>query len=254
MIERNHISIVLVEPAHPANIGAAARAMKNMGFHLLRLVRPADHLCEDARRMAMGSQEILEHARVYPTLGRALSDLHVTVGCTARKGKERVKTMGPEALAGHLGGGPPDARIGIVFGREDSGLTNRELDLCNILLAIPTAPEHSSLNLAQAVLVVCYELMKARPAPPPSATAPTTLSASSQELEELYQQAREVLLRIGFLDPANPDRILRVLRRTFGKVGLDPREVRILKGILRQMNWYAGISDAAREEDPERNR
>lgn len=245
MIEPQRISIVLVQPTLPANIGATARAMKNMGFCLLRLVNPADHLCMEARRMASGSDEILENAQVFPTLEDALSDLHFTVGCTARTGKERVKLTDPQGLAKHLEAYRPDTRLGIVFGREDRGLMNQELDLCNLLVTIPTAPEHPSLNLAQAVLVVCYEILKAGFTSPESGKL-NNLPATSKELEELFQHARDVLLRIGFLHVSNPDRILRVLRRIFGRFGLDSREVRIFRGILRQIDWYAGIVDRDR--------
>jgi len=245
LIERQKTSIVLVQPSLPANIGATARAMKNMGFSLLRLVNPADHLCLEARRMSSGSDEILENAQVFPTLEEALADLHVTVGCTARRGKERIKFVDPDGLARHLEPYRPDTRLGIVFGREARGLLNRELDLCNLLITIPTALEHPSLNLAQAVLVLCYELRKAGSRPPGSAKFKNP-PATSEELEGLYQHAREVLLRIGFLDVRNPDRILRLLRRIFGRFGLDSREVRIFRGILHQIDWYAGITDRSR--------
>lgn len=242
MIDLKKILIILVEPSLPANIGAVARAMKNMGFCLLRLVSPADHLSREARRMASGSEEILEEAQVFASLGEALADLHLTVGCTARRGKGRIRVVDPGGLATDLQPYRPETRLGIVFGREDRGLENQELDLCNLLLTIPTAPEHPSLNLAQAVLVVCYELLKATPPAQEAPSLRSRLPATSEELEALYQHAREVLLRIGFLHTSNPDRILRVLRRVFGKTGLDSREVQILRGILRQMDWYARTS------------
>jgi len=118
-------------------------------------------------------------------------------------------------------------------------LSNAELDLCHLVVTVPTAPEHPSLNLAQAVLLICYELRGGAAASDPDTAAPDA-PATSEELEELYQHARTVLLRVGFLDPQNPDRILRVLRRLLGRVGPDSREVAILRGILRQMDWYAG--------------
>ena len=117
-------------------------------------------------------------------------------------------------------------------------MTNAELDLCHLVVTVPTAPEHPSLNLAQAVLLICYELRGGSGAGNSEGPA-QGLPATSEELEELYQHARTVLLRVGFLDPQNPDRILRVLRRLLGRVGPDSREVAILRGILRQMDWYA---------------
>lgn len=244
MIEPDTASIILVEPLHPGNIGAAARAMKNMGFRRLRLVNPTDPFSPEARRMASGALDVLESAEVFQSLAEALADLHVTAGLTARTGKGRIRKLDPQGLVRHLRAYPPESRLGIVFGREDRGLSNEELDLCNLLVTIPTSPEHPSLNVAQAVLVVCYEFLKDRIDAAAAAQVQTrkTVPASSEELEALYRHGREVLLRIGFLHENNPDRILRVLRRIFGRIGLEPREVSILRGILRQMDWYARIS------------
>lgn len=242
MIERDTASIVLVEPLHPGNIGAAARAMKNMGFRRLRLVNPADPFCAEARRLASGALDILESAEIFRSLPEALADLHVTAGLTARTGKGRIRVLDPRNLVRHLRSYPSEARLGIVFGREDRGLSNEELDLCNLLVTIPTAPEHPSLNVAQAVLLVCYEFLKEAPEPAADARPRKTAPARSEELEAFYRHGREVLLRIGFLHESNPDRILRVLRRIFGRIGLESREVSILRGILRQMDWYARTS------------
>ncbi len=246
MIQRDAASIVLVEPLHPGNIGAAARAMKNMGFRRLRLVNPTDPFCSEARRMASGALDILESAEVFRSLPEALADLHVTAGLTARAGKGRIRVLDPQNLVRHLRSYPSEARLGIVFGREDRGLSNEELDLCNLLVTIPTAPEHPSLNVAQAVLLVCYEFLKETADGTP-AHARKTLPAPSEELEALYRHGREVLLRIGFLHESNPDRILRVLRRIFGRIGLESREVSILRGILRQMDWYARVSRSGQD-------
>ena len=242
MISPQSTYIILMDPSLAVNIGAVARAMKNMGFTNLRLVAPSGtggHVSEPARRMSAGSEEILEAAEVFPSLEGALADLQLVVGCTARKGKGRKPLLQPKGLPGYLEKYGPDTRLGIVFGREDRGLTNEELDPCNIVLTIPTAPEHSSLNLAQAVLLVCYELAQTKEGTSAQVPPPGSL-ASSKELEELFAHAREVLLRVGFLHPQNPDRILRVLRRVLGRAGPDSREVTILRGILRQMDWYAG--------------
>jgi tRNA/rRNA methyltransferase len=241
MIEPDATSIILVEPLHPGNIGSAARAMKNMGFRRLRLVNPTGPFSSEARRMASGALDVLESAEVFQSLAEAVADLHVTAGLTARTGKGRIRRLDPQGLVRHLHTYPAEARLGIVFGREDRGLTNEELDLCNLLVTIPTAPEHASLNVAQAVLVVCYEYLK-QANEQAETKVRKSLPAPSEELEALYRHGREVLLRIGFLHESNPDRILRVLRRIFGRIGLESREVSILRGILRQMDWYARIS------------
>jgi tRNA/rRNA methyltransferase len=225
--------------------------MKNMGFSELRLVYPeggSEHLSDPARRMSAGSEDILEQAEVFPSLGEALADFQLVAGCTARKGQGRNPLLDPRGLREHAARQGPETRFGIVFGREDRGLTNAELDLCHLVVTVPTAPEHPSLNLAQAVLLVCYELRGGAEAGDPDTPAQGS-RATSEELEELYQHARTVLLRVGFLDPQNPDRILRVLRRLLGRAGPDSREVTILRGILRQMDWYADQDKGQRAKD-----
>ncbi len=235
-------SIILVEPSLAVNVGAVARAMKNMGFSELRIVYPeggSEHLCDPARRMSAGSEDILEKAQVFPSLGEALADMQLVAGCTARQGKGRSPLLDPRGLREHAARHGPETRFAVVFGREDRGLTNSELDLCHLVVTVPTSPEHPSLNLAQAVLLICYELRGGSAATDSHADTPDD-PATSEELEELYQHARRVLLEVGFLDRQNPDRILRVLRRLLGRAGPDSREVSILRGILRQMDWYAG--------------
>lgn len=246
MISPQRTSIILVEPSLDLNVGAVARAMKNMGFSQLRIVCPdgtSRHLSDPARRMASGAEDVLDRAHVFPSLDRALADMQIVAGCTARKGKGRSPVLDARGLGEHLADQGPQTRLGVVFGREDRGLTNAELDLCHVLVTVRTAREHPSLNLAQAVLLICYELrtrVAGKDLPRPAARGSP---ATSEETEELYRHGREVLLRIGFLDPQNPDRVLRVLRRLLGRAGVDSREVKILRGILRQMSWAAGKSD-----------
>ncbi len=251
MIQADSMAIVLVEPSLAVNVGATARAMKNMGFPHLRLVVPKGdeaHLSHAARRMSAGSEEILERARTFGSLQEALADLQVVVGCTARRGKGRHPLLGPRDLPAWLDRYRPETPVGIVFGREDRGMENHELDLCHLLLTIPTSPEHTSLNLAQAVLLVCYELGQ----PPRTAPRPGTFGntcATAGEMEQLFQHGREVLLRVGFLDPQNPDRVLRVLRRMLGRAGMDSREVNVLRGILRKTDQYTGGNGVGGEKD-----
>jgi tRNA/rRNA methyltransferase len=243
LIPPGSTTILLVDPSLPENIGAAARAMKNMGFASLRIVYTSGtekHLCDTARRMSAGAEDILETARAMGSLREAVADLNLVVGTTARHGKGRHPILEPRTLPDRLGDYPEDMRLGIVFGREDRGLSNPELDLCNLLLTIPVSSSHSSLNLAQAVLLVCYELAL-KPGNALRKVEARHQPATGEEVEGLFGQAREVLLRIGFLDPQNPDRILRALRRVLGRAGMDSREVKIFRGILRRMDWYAGV-------------
>ena len=254
VIHMESVFVVLVEPSLAENVGAAARAMRNMGFPNLRLVDPegeGKHLAEAAHRMSAGAGEILERAEVYPTVEQALADLHLTVGCTARCGKGRPPLLDPKGLPAYLKDYRQGTRIGIVFGREDRGLTTQELDCCSLVLTIPTVPEHSSLNLAQAVLIVCYELAQSGGFCTRLAGGPAS-QATSEELEGLFRQARDVLLRIGFLHPENPDRILRVLRRILGRARPNSREVQILRGILRQIAWVEGKARGPGESRPPR--
>jgi len=250
MISLASTSIVLIEPSLPENVGAVARAMRNMGFARLRLVLPQGapaHLSDPARRMSAGSELILEEAAVYSSIQAGLSDLQLTVGCTARQGKARPSLVDPRSLPSYLESYPEETKLGLVFGREDRGLTNQELDLCNVVLTIPTAPENPSLNLAQAVLVVCYEIRMAHRGSSGTSRGSGTL-ATAEELEGLFQHARSVLLRVGFLDLQNPERMLRVLRRILGRARPNSREVKVLRGVLRQIDWHAKRLERATRE------
>ncbi len=231
------ISIVLVEPQSPGNIGMVCRAMKNMGLRELRLVRPCriDHL--DAIKFAVSARDVLEKAVEFPTLADALADCAVSVATTRRHGKYRQEIMTPEEVATKLKLLGMEQQIAIVFGREDSGLTTEELSLCTLQATIPTGDPFGSLNLAQAVLIFCYELCKAEGGEIPKQQRTLT---DSREMEELYGHMERTLLRIGFLNPENPAHLMRTLRRVFARAELDPREVAVLRGMMSQIDWAAG--------------
>lgn len=232
------IAIVLVEPREPGNIGAAARAMANMGLSRLVLVRPPDHLVGDAFKMALAARPILESAIVADDLGEALAGFGFVAGTTRRAGSSRRGRVTPRELAAELPAIASDNDAAILFGREDSGLTNAELQYCQRLVTIPSSAGFGSLNLAQSVLTVAYELFLAADTRAAGAAAASWRRASSADLEGLYGQMEGALLQIGYLDPANPARMMRVFRRLLGRAGLDVREVRALRGIFRQMAWY----------------
>jgi tRNA/rRNA methyltransferase len=230
-----NIRIVLVEPQHSGNIGAVARAMKNMAFNRLTLVNPADHLAMEARMMAMHAFDILQQAQIVPTLTQAVEDAGFVIGTTRRLGKARQAQLSPRAIAPMLLELAHANPVALVFGREDRGLANDELERCHELITIPAHPEFASLNLAQAVLLVCYELYVAtvtesRPTPPELATV--------AELERLYTRLQAVLRRVGFLHGSNPDRMMRYFRRFFARQGLRSRDVKIFLGVFRQIEWY----------------
>lgn len=234
------VAIVLVEPREPGNIGAAARAMANMGLSRLVLVRPPNHLVPDAFKMALAARPILESAVVADDIVQALADFGFVAGTTRRAGAARRGRVTPRQLAAELPALSPASDVAILFGREDSGLSNDELQYCQRLVTIPSSDGFGSLNLAQAVLTVAYEIFLAFDTRDPGAPGPPARRASTADLEGLYGQMERTLLDIGYLDPQNPAHMMRVLRRLFGRAGPDAREIRALRGIFRQVDWFAG--------------
>jgi len=233
------VSVVLVEPQSAGNVGAAARALHNMGLSRLVLVSPVDHRSADARRMAVGALPLLERARVVETLGGAFGDAGLVIGTTRRGGKNRGPVVDiREAVRRAVAAAASGNRVALVFGREDSGLTTAELDACHLLARIPTGARYPSLNLAGAVLVVAYELRRAAEGDASDASSPRRL-ATARETEGLYREMASVLEEIGFLNPQNPEEIMHALRRLLGRAEMDPRDVRILRGVLRQVRWAA---------------
>jgi tRNA/rRNA methyltransferase len=223
----DNFAFVLVSPKASGNVGAAARALKNMGFADLRLVAPRDYDPRAAAAMAVHAGDVLERARIYPDLIAALGDRTLSVGTTARSGPYRS-----EGLAN---------RVAMVFGPEDFGLSNVEIAQCQRLITIPTAAAYPSLNLAQAVIVVAYELMTA--ADVARDTLPTLAAeeyAAAGEVEEMHRRMADALIAIGFLPDDNPDHLMLTLRAMFGRSGLRPRELDILNGLARQIRWVAG--------------
>lgn len=233
----SHLCVVLVEPQGPLNVGSVCRAMMNFGFSDLRLVNPvADHLCDDARRMAVKASGILENARLFPDLGSALADCTLALGTTRRFGKYREDFLHPDDAAREFLPVAGQGRVAWVFGREDKGLETAELDLCQRFVTIPTDDACPSMNLAQSVSICLYETARARAAIA-GRTAGRKHTSSLQTLEGMFQHMRSALTDIGFLDPQNPDHILRSFRRIFGRAGLNDREVRILRGLWSRLDW-----------------
>jgi TrmH family RNA methyltransferase len=231
----DHIRVVLVEPQHAGNIGAVARAMKNMALSQLVLVNPVDHLAMEARMMAMHAFDILQRAQIVSTLAQAVADVGYVVGTTRRLGKARQATLTSRGVAPLLLVLAASNPVALVFGREASGLTNEELERCHELITIPAHPVFGSMNLAQAVLLVCYELYVAS-ATQPHYTPPTL--ATVEELERLYTRMRAVLRHIGFLHGSHPDRMMGYFRRFFARQGMKSRDVKIFLGVFRQIEWY----------------
>ncbi len=227
------ISVILARPRFPENIGSVARAMKNMGIHRLRVVDGCSPLHMKAYKLASGAEEILERAEEYSTLREAISGMECVVGTTSRTGKERTPLLAPKALAEKLIPLSQKNSIGLVFGSEKEGLINEELSLCHLFVRIPSVQSFPSLNLAQAVMVVCYELFQASAITP----EPSGKFASSEQVEKMFEHMEKTLLEIGFLEPDNPKRIMRTLRRLFGRSQMEERDVQILHGIWSRVGW-----------------
>jgi tRNA/rRNA methyltransferase len=239
-VNLDSISIILVRPKFPENIGSVARAMKNTGLNRLVLVDGSSPFHANAYKLASGAEDILERAEEFPTLREAISEMGCVVGTTSRTGKERRPLLTPKALVKRLVPLSNENSIGLVFGSEKEGLTNEELSLCHLYVRIPSSDSFPSLNLAQAVMVLCYELFQS-----PSAVEGRSVPlAASEQLERMFEHMERTLVNIGFLEAKNPKRIMRVLRRVFGRSGLEEREVQILQGIWSKMDWHLKRSNS----------
>ncbi len=237
-LDLSQVAVVLVEPQGPLNIGSVCRAMANFGVSDLRLVKPeADHLCDEARRMAVKATPILEAAPVFSSLAEALVDCHFSLAITRRFGKYREDFWHPEQAAAEVLALSEKGRVALVFGREDHGLFTSEIDLCQRLITIPTHERLRSLNLSQAVGICLFELYRAASFPRQAVVADSRRLAPAGELEAMFQHLRQCLLDIDYLDRQNPEHILRAYRRILGRAQLNQREVRILQGLWSRIDW-----------------
>ena len=234
-INLKNVAIVLHRTRHPENIGAAARAIRNMGIGQLVIVDPQNcDLTKICRLATHAALDVVEQMEVCDTLEEALADFNFVIGTTARLGGQRKVVSSPSKLGPKLFSISQENRIAILFGPEDRGLTNVDIRFCDILVNIPTA-EFSSLNLAQAVMIMCYELYSFS-CGKPGEFAPRL--ANRFELEAMYEQLKDVLIRVSFINPDNPDYFMNNLRHFFSRLQLRAKEVRIVRGICRQIIWY----------------
>lgn len=225
------IRIVLVGTTHPGNIGAVARAMKNMGLTDLALVDPRYFPDNEATARASGAEDLLDNATVVETLPEAIGDCVFVAGASARSRAINWPCLDARDCAARLLDESRKGPVAAVFGPEKSGLSNADLDHCDTLLTIPTNPDFSSLNLAMAVQVVTYEIRAAQAARLPEYEADAPL-ATSGDMERFYEHLERVLRDVEFLDPDNPRHLMRRLRRLFIRARPDQNEVNILRGIL----------------------
>jgi tRNA (cytidine32/uridine32-2'-O)-methyltransferase len=225
------VRIVLVNTTHPGNIGAAARAMKNMGLEELCLVNPQSFPCAEATARASGADDLLARAASVTTLEEALKGCSLVIGASARRRTLPVPMLDPRECAEQVMQQAPDNGTAILFGRERTGLTNEELDRCHYLVQIPTNPAYPSLNVAAAVQVIAYELRMAAGLSP-ARQENRYRFATAEEMELFYRHLEETLVGIGFLDADNPRQLMRRLRRLFGRARPNQNEINILRGIL----------------------
>lgn len=262
-----HVRIVLVETSHSGNIGAVARAMKNMGLSNLWLVNPASFPDEASYARSSGASDVLDQAQVVDTLDEAIADCTLVMGTSARGRKVPWPVISPAACAEHAAGQADSGTVALVFGRENHGLSNEELQRCHYHIHIPSNPDYSSLNLAMAVQVICYELrmchlralesagveMSLRPMLKPGDEGWDISPASVNDVEGFFGHLEQVLVDIDFHRRENPRQLMSRLRRLFQRAHLDQMEINILRGILTAVQKSAGAGknrpESEREQD-----
>lgn len=235
----SQVAIVLVRPKFPENIGSAARVAFNMGIRRLVLVR--DELPDREAMAKMATHKaahLLDSMEMYQDLQQALAPFSLIVGTTARLGKKRSLEMTPREVVAEVIPDLPANQLAVMFGPEDTGLTNDELKYCRYISSIPTA-DFSSLNVAQAIAIHCYELYY-QIVHAPHAFAPKSQIATSYELEGMYQHVEEALLRVDFLEEKSHTYWMNNIRQFLGRIRLTSKEAKIIRGICRQFLWYQG--------------
>jgi len=270
----SNINVILVNTSHPGNIGAAARALKNMGIPNLRLVDPEEFPSDVARWRSASATDILDRVKVFPDLESAVADCGLVIGASARSRRMPWPMLNPRQCGQQVALDAVDNKVALVFGREDKGLTNEELQLCHYHVQIPADPVYSSLNLAAAVMVVCYEarvaMLEARgegesvsaaaasadysaAAPVPVDTVYDPASedeywdvpkADGRQLELFYEHLEQVLVDMDFHDPDNPRLLMPRMRRLFGRIRPDSMEINILRGVLTYVDDHVKRANA----------
>ena len=252
MLDFDKVTVVLVNTSHPGNIGACARAMKNMGISRLTLVQPADFPSGVAVGRAVSALDILENATVVESLEAAITDCALVIGASARSRKIPWPMLSPAQLGVKVVRELEMNKVALVFGREDSGLNNDELQLCHFHVQIPADENYSSLDLAAAVMVICYELRKAgldRKGIKDTAEDEfwDQEKATVKQVEHFYQHLERVMIAIDFHDPENPRQLMQRMRRLFSRIRIDVMEMNILRGILSNIEF--NLRDTKDQQD-----
>jgi tRNA/rRNA methyltransferase len=227
-----NIRVVLSHTSHPGNIGAAARAMKTMGLTELWLVNPKQFPDPQAQAMASGAADVLAGARVCEDLDQALAGTVLAVATTSRNRDLLSRLLTPREAAAQIAAQAAHCSVALVFGSESFGLSIRDVSRCQIVVNIPANPEYASLNLAAAVQVMAYEIRLAAAQFSGPLARPEFEPATLDEVERFFIHLEETLIRVGFLDPKNPKRLMLRLRRLFSRTRLEKEELAILRGIL----------------------
>jgi TrmH family RNA methyltransferase len=229
---KNNISFILVEPGEPGNIGASARALKNMGFSRLELVNPPRFLTDEARSMACGGKDVLEQAAVYSSFDRAIADKQLIVGTTRRYGSKRGLFLPFKESAKRIVKAAQKNKTAVLFGREQNGLYNHEIEECGFLIKIPADPSFPSLNLSQSVMLVAFELsQQTSQAEPPQLV-------ENKKIQKLYGRIQSALLLLGYMPKGDKDLeavIMRNIKHLIGRAGLTEWELGMILGICTQI-------------------
>ena len=236
-VKTEDITIVLNKPKYPGNVGSVARCAKNMGIDKIVVVAgkdlDRDVMKQRATHFAAG---IVDRIQYFDRLEEALAGFQYIVGTTSRLGSARGPVISPSEMAEHLIDISQNNTVALLFGPEDTGLTNDDLRYCHLLVTIPTTESFKSINLSHAVMILCYEIFAAQTG---CIERFTPRLAGSAELEGMYAQIKSLLMKIGFLNPENPDYWMMHIRRLLSRTKLSAKEVKVIRGICHRLTWYA---------------
>ena len=236
MTKRTNITVVLNKPKYPGNVGSVARCAKNMGIEKIVVVGNRNLDGEEMRtRSTHFAADVVARIRYVDSLDEALEGFSYIVGTSSRRGNARGPVVSPREMAERLVDISQENETALLFGPEDTGLSNDELRFCNIVVAIPVSGHFKSINLSHAVMILCYETFIAKGG---SLEVFTSRLATSAELEGMYDQMKALLMKIGFLNPQNPDYWMMHIRRFLSRTNLFSKEVKIIRGVCRQIEWY----------------
>lgn len=235
-----NINIVLVEPQGAGNIGSVARAMKNTGLKNLVLINPTDYKNDEAYKMACKADDVLLGAKVFSNLDNAILDSSLVIGTTRRKGRLRYPLMTFHDVMPQIIRAAQKNKVSILFGREDKGLSNEDIELCSNIVEIPASKSYPSINLSHAVLLICYELFKTTNE---EKGQPVRL-ANMEEISSMYIHLEKTLRKLGYGEKGGEyllELIMRSFKRLFGRTSLMHKEVNMLRGICTQIEKRAQI-------------